>query len=382
MIFDYETLQLVWWLLVGVLLIGFAATSGMDMGVAMLMNFIGKHEDERRVMVNTVAPHWDGNQVWLITAGGAIFAAWPEVYAAAFSGFYLAMLLVLFALILRPLAFDYRAKIDKPGWRTKWDWALFIGSFVPALIFGVAFGNLLQGVPFHFDEMLRIHYQGSLLSALLPLLNPFAILAGVVSVAMLTMHGGVWLELRAENVIAERARKAVIGAAIVTTVLFALGGIWVASGIDGYRLVSLPEGGTNILGKTVVTEPGAWMAIFSAMPITILAPALGIGGPLLTAFLSCKRRPGLAFVTSILGMAGIIVTAGVSMVPFIMPSSTDLKSSLLVWDATSSPLTLAVMFWAAAIFVPTVLAYTFWCYWRMWGRVTVADIRERSHSVY
>lgn len=379
MILDYETLQLVWWLLIGVLLIGFSATSGMDMGVAMLMNFIGKHEDERRVIVNTVAPHWDGNQVWLITAGGAIFAAWPDVYAAAFSGFYLAMLLVLFALILRPLAFDYRAKIDNPGWRAKWDWALFVGSFVPALIFGVAFGNLLQGVPFHFDEMLRIHYEGSLLTALLPLLNPFAILAGVISVAMLTMHGGVWLELRAENIIAERARKAVIGAGIVTTVLFVLGGIWVASGIDGYRLV---ESGSSILGKTVVSEPGAWMAIFSAMPITILAPALGIGGPLLTAFLSCKRRPALAFVTSILGLAGIIVTAGVSMFPFIMPSSTDPKSSLMVWDATSSPLTLTVMFWAAAIFVPIVLAYTFWCYWRMWGRVTVADIRERSHSVY
>ncbi len=182
---DYEILKFIWWVLVGVLLMGFAITDGMDMGVGVLLPFVARTDAERRIAINTVGPHWDGNQVWLITAGGAIFAAWPAVYAAAFSGFYMAMLLVLFALFFRPVGFDYRSKIDDTLWRSAWDWGLFVSGAVPALIFGVAFGNLLQGVPFHLDDMLRSHYQGSLLSALLPLLNPFALLAGVISFGML-----------------------------------------------------------------------------------------------------------------------------------------------------------------------------------------------------
>ncbi|MGD9298976.1 MAG: cytochrome d ubiquinol oxidase subunit II, partial [Thiohalocapsa sp.] len=171
---DYEILKLVWWLLVGVLFIGFAVTDGMDMGVGTLLPFLGKNDAERRVIINTVGPHWDGNQVWLITAGGAIFAAWPLVYGAAFSGFYFAMLLALFALFFRPVGFDYRSKIENKAWRNAWDWGLFIGGAVPALVFGIAFGNLLQGVPFHLDELLRPYYTGSFFA----LLNPFALLAG------------------------------------------------------------------------------------------------------------------------------------------------------------------------------------------------------------
>jgi len=181
MILDYEVLKFIWWLLVGVLFIGFAVTDGMDMGVGTLLPFLSKKDEERRVIINTVGPHWDGNQVWLITAGGAIFAAWPAVYGAAFSGFYTAMLLVLFALFFRPVGFDYRSKIGDPSWRNAWDWGLFVGGAVPALIFGVAFGNLLQGVPFHLDDMLRAYYTGSFWG----LLNPFALLAGVLSLAML-----------------------------------------------------------------------------------------------------------------------------------------------------------------------------------------------------
>lgn len=152
MIIDYETLKLIWWMLVGVLLIGFVITDGFDMGAGALLPFLGRSDDERRVIINTVGPHWDGNQVWFITAGGAIFAAWPAVYAAAFSGFYIAMLLVLFALFFRPVGFDYRSKIEDPRWRRTWDWGLFVGGAVPALLFGVAFGNLLLGVPFEHNE--------------------------------------------------------------------------------------------------------------------------------------------------------------------------------------------------------------------------------------
>nr|MCU0563367.1 cytochrome d ubiquinol oxidase subunit II [Desulfobacterales bacterium] len=154
-LFDYFTLKVIWWLFVGVLLIGFAVMDGFDLGVGALLPFVARTDDERRVLINSIGPTWEGNQVWFITGGGAIFAAWPLVYSAAFSGFYWALLLVLFALFFRPVGFEYRSKVADPRWRTAWDWGLFVGGAVPALVFGVAFGNLLQGVPFTYDDMLR-----------------------------------------------------------------------------------------------------------------------------------------------------------------------------------------------------------------------------------
>jgi cytochrome d ubiquinol oxidase subunit II len=384
MLLDYTTLKFIWWILVGALLIGFAVTDGMDMGVGNLLPFLGKSDGERRAIINTVGPHWDGNQVWLVTAGGAIFAAWPMVYAAAFSGFYMAMLLVLFALCFRPAAFDYRSKIESDRWRRAWDWGLFAGGAIPSLIFGVAFGNLLQGVPFYLDDTLRAHYQGALLTALLPLLNPFALLAGIISFAMLTMHGAVWLQLRTEAPVADRARKTVTIMGLIAVVGFAIGGLWVAFGMEGYRIVSQPalDAMPNPLAKTVAVELGAWLAIYSKVPAAILAPVVGFAGILLTISLSRAGRSGFAFVTSAFGMTGIIGTAGLSMFPFIMPSSIRPNSSLTVWDASSSHLTLSVMFWAVVIFLPIVLAYTVWCYARMWGKVTVAEIQARSQSAY
>jgi cytochrome d ubiquinol oxidase subunit II len=380
MILDYETLKLVWWLLVGVLLIGFVITDGFDMGAGALLPFLGKNDEERRVIINTVGPHWDGNQVWFITAGGAIFAAWPAVYAAAFSGFYVAMLLVLFALFFRPVGFDYRSKIDNPTWRTLWDWGLFAGGAVPALVFGVAFGNLLQGVPFQYDELLRPTYTGTFWG----LLNPFALLAGVVSLSMLVMHGAVWLQLRAAEPIESRARRAAQIASLLLIVSFGSAGVWLAWGIDGYRILSMPDTAAlpNPLAKTVEVAAGAWLANYDRYPWMLVAPVLGFAGALLTWLLASVRRAGLAFVSSSLAMAGVILTAGFSMFPFVMPSSTALSSGLTVWDAPSSHLTLTVMFWAAVIFVPIILAYTTWTYRAMWGKVTVEHIRANSHSAY
>ena len=382
--FDYATLKFIWWILVGALLIGFAITDGMDMGVGSLLPFVARSDTERRIAINTVGPHWDGNQVWFITAGGALFAAWPAVYAAAFSGFYMAMLLVLFALFFRPVGFDYRSKVEDSRWRSAWDWGLFLGGAIPALIFGVAFGNLLQGVPFQLDDMLRSHYQGSLLGALLPLLNPFALLAGLISLAMLTVHGGVWLQLRADDPVASRARSLVVKLAPFVAIAFALAGVWLWFGIDGYRIVSEPPHGDlpNPLDKQVVREAHAWFDIYGRMPIALIAPALGLAGPLVTALFAKARRPGLAFVSSALGMAGIIGSAGLSLFPFVMPSSLDPRSSLTIWDAASSNLTLSVMFWAVILLLPIVLAYTIWCYANMWGKVTAAEIDARSHSAY
>lgn len=368
MIIDYETLKLIWWLLVGALLIGFAITDGMDMGVGSLMPFLGKTDPERQRIIDSVAPHWDGNQVWLITAGAGLFAAWPPVYGAAFSGMYLALLLVLFSLFLRPTSFDYRHKFSGSRWRTGWDWALFTGSFIPALIFGVAFGNLLQGLPFQLDAFMRSHYQGSMLWALLPLLNPFALVCGVLSVAMLVLHGAMWLQWREVGVIADRARRASFFAGLVVIVVFALAGVWVAYGIEGFRLVSQPDpGGTPLpLAKEVSRAMGAWMDVYSRQPLAMIAPVLGFGGTLAALAASYGRRPAIGFLMSSLGIAGIILTAGFSMFPFVLPSSLDPVSSLTMWDGTSSYLTLTIMFWVVVIFLPIVLLYTLWSYWRMW----------------
>jgi len=380
MVLDYETLKLVWWVLVGVLLIGFAVTDGFDMGVGALLPFLGKNDDERRVIINTVGPHWDGNQVWFITAGGAIFAAWPAVYAAAFSGFYIAMLLVLFALFFRPVGFDYRSKVADPRWRNTWDWGLFVGGAVPALLFGVAFGNVILGVPFQLDEFLRPSYTGNFFG----LLRPFALLAGVVSLSMLVMHGAVWLQMRTADPIESRARKAAQIAGAVMIAAFAGAGLWLAAGVDGFRIVSMPatDALPNPLAKTVEIASGAWFDNYSKYPWMMVAPALGLGGALLTILLATVRRPGLAFVTSSLAMAGVILTAGFSMFPFVMPSNTVPNASLTVWDAPSSHLTLTVMFWAAAIFVPIILAYTAWTYKSMWGKLTVEYVRAHDKEAY
>ncbi len=380
MILDYETLKLVWWVLIGVLLIGFAVTDGFDMGVGILLPFLGKNDEERRVIINTVGPHWDGNQVWFITAGGAIFAAWPAVYAAAFSGFYIAMLLVLFALFFRPVGFDYRSKVEDPRWRNAWDWGLFAGGFVPALVFGVAFGNLLRGVPFQYDEFLRPTYTGSFWE----LLNPFALLCGVTSAAMLAMHGGLWLQLRADNPIAQRARATVPITAVILILSFAVAGLWVGYGMHGYRITSMPALNAlpNPLAKQVTAGGTSWLANYRLYPWITIAPLLGFLGALVTLVLSRANHPGLGFISSGLSIAGVILTAGFSLFPFIMPSSSEPNASLTIWDASSSLHTLTIMFWAAVVFVPIVLAYTVWTYRAMWGRVTVQQIRDNTHSAY
>jgi cytochrome bd ubiquinol oxidase subunit II len=380
MILDYETLKLIWWLFVGVLLIGFAVTDGFDLGVGTLLPFLGRTDTERRVIINSVGPTWEGNQVWFITAGGAVFAAWPVVYATAFSGFYVALLLVLFALFFRPVGFEYRSKLPDPRWRAAWDWGLFSGGMVPALVFGVAFGNLLQGVPFQFDDALRSTYTGSFFA----LLNPFSLVAGVVSLAMLVMHGAVFLQIRTEGALYRRAQLAARWATLVFMAAFALAGVWLAFGIDGYRIVSMPDPGSvpNILGKVVERTPGAWLSNYSLYPWMLLAPALAFIGAVATLVLSARNRPGTAFIASGSALAGVILTAGFSMFPFVMPSSVAPNNSLTAWDATSSHLTLTWMFYATLLFLPIVLAYTSWVYGIMRGKVTEARIREQTHSAY
>ncbi|CAM3977370.1 cytochrome d ubiquinol oxidase subunit II [Ectopseudomonas alcaliphila] len=378
--FDYETLKLVWWVLIGVLLIGFALTDGFDMGAMALMPFVGKTDNERRVAINTIAPHWDGNQVWFITAGGALFAAWPMVYAVAFSGLYWAMLLVLFALFCRPVGFDYRSKLDNTRWRSAWDWALFVGGAVPALVFGVAFGNLFLGLPFQLDDMMRSSYHGSFFA----LLNPFALLCGVVSLSMLCAHGGAWLMLRTEGDLAARSRQATYLSALVFLIGFLLAGSWLALGIKGMSLIGAVDAGAalNPLHKQVLADNAGWLGNYGRYPLTMGAPVLGVLGALLAILASTWRRAGLAFIGSSLMIVGAICTAGFALFPFVFPSSLDAASSLTVWDAVSSHKTLGIMFVVACIFVPIILLYTLWSYVRMWGKLNDSSIEANPHGLY
>ncbi|MEZ5937367.1 MAG: cytochrome d ubiquinol oxidase subunit II [Hyphomonadaceae bacterium] len=372
---DFMTLKVLWWGLLGVLLIGFALTDGYDLGVGSLLPFVAKKDEERRLVINSIGPMWEGHQVWFILGGGAIFAAWPLVYAVSFSGFYIAMFLVLAALILRPVGFKYRSKRESAAWRSGWDWALFVGGFVPALIFGVAVGNAIQGVPFTLDDTLRMTYQGGLIDGLLGLLNPFALLAGLVSVAMLVTHGAAWLTIKVEKGVV-RDRAAAFGsiAALATLALYLVAGIWLFLGIDGYRITSQvdPNMLPNPLRKEVVVEHGAWMANYARYPWMIVAPVLGLAGAVI-AFLGLRSKTALAMVGSSLSIVGVILSVGASMFPFILPSSLDPQSSLTVWDSSSSHFTLFFMLAMAVIFVPIVLFYTAWVYKVLWGRVTTEE---------
>lgn len=380
---DFDTLRIIWWALLGVLLIGFALTDGFDMGVGALLPFVGKTDTERRVIINTVGPVWEGNQVWFILGGGAIFAAWPPLYAVSFSGFYLAMFLVLAALILRPVAFKYRSKRESAQWRNSWDWALFIGGAVPALVFGVAVGNVLQGVPFYLTPDLMPMYPGNAIMKLLGLLNPYALLAGLVSLSMLVMHGSAWLGLKTEGELAARARRIGTVAGIVAAAAYALAGLWLAVGIDGFAIVGevVTDGPSNPL-HSEVARGGSWLSAYGTRPWIAIAPLMGFAGIALAVLGLRAGREVSTLLFSKMAITGIIASVGLTMFPFILPSTIDPNSSLTVWDASSSHLTLFVMLVCALIFMPLILAYTAWVYKVLWGKVTEQDVTENSHSVY
>jgi len=373
---SYDLLRLIWWALLGILLIGFAVTDGYDFGSAALLPFVARNDLERRQVINTIGPFWEGSQVWFILGGGAIFAAWPALYAASFSGFYLAMFAVLASLIFRPLAITYRSKLPNPRWRAWWDWTLFVTGLIPAVVFGVAFGNLFLGVPFGFDADLRFHSDITLLS----LLRPFPLLVGLISLSMLLLHGATWLGLKAEGAVGDRARSVTPLLAATFVALFVISGLWLL-GIEGHALSGLrtPDTVSNPLLKHVVLTGSGWFANYTAHKLLWLAPFLAIAGAGLAALL--RRRPLLAFLSSGLGVAATITTAGFALFPFLLPSSSTPDAGLTVWDASSSKLTLEVMLGCVVLFLPFVLAYTAWVYRVMRGPVRTEDI-ARDHGAY
>ncbi len=323
--FDLNTL---WFILVTVLFIGYFVLEGFDFGVGILLPFLGKDDQERRILINTIGPFWDGNEVWLLTAGGAIFAAFPNWYATMFSGFYIALVLMLFALIVRGVAFEFRSKDRYPAWRSTWDWAIFVGSFVPALLWGVALGNILRGVP--IDQ--NMTYVGGFFN----LLNPYALLGGLATLTVFTLHGAIFLGLKTHGELMERAVAATKKVGPVATVmifLFVVAGYFMT---DAFTRLGI--------------NPG-------------IIPVAAAGTLLSAGWLIHRDRLGWAFIMNTLTILLSTVTIFMSLYPRVIVSSLNPDWSLTIYNASSSPYTLQVMTIVALIFVPIVLAYQGWAYW-------------------
>ncbi|MBX6962955.1 cytochrome d ubiquinol oxidase subunit II [Alcaligenes faecalis] len=375
---DYDTLRIIWWLLLGVLLAAFAIMDGADLGVAMVLPLVARSDDERRTLYNVIGPVWEGNQVWLIVAGGVAFAAWPLLYAMAFSGFYLAMMLLLVALIVRPVAIKYRSKLSSSRWRRNWDAIWTASGLVCALVFGVAIGNVMLGVPFGFDETtLRPMYQGNFFG----LFQPFAILCGLLSVLMLAFQGAVVVAWKGSDHVARRARAWAMPLGLLSIVAFAAGGWWI-SAMNGYSMPwpEVAHAMSNPIGKTVDMVEGAWLANYRTWPALWAAPIVGFAGLLFGALLAGRGRGLLALLFSSLALAGIILTFGFAVFPFLLPSSLNPGSSLTLFDASASHLTLWIMLLVTLVFLPIIVLYTSWVYSVMRGKVSVASMKDSSHS--
>ncbi|SDC81597.1 cytochrome d ubiquinol oxidase subunit II [Paraburkholderia lycopersici] len=374
----YLFFKVLWWLLLGVLLMGLAIMVGMDMGVGALLRYVGRTDTERRIALNTIAPHWDGNQVWFILGGGAIFAAFPLIYATAFSGLYIVMLLLLWTMIVRPLGFEYRSKLPTAGWRNAWDWALVVSGAVPMIVYGAGMGNMLMGVPFHFGWDLTSFYTGSFLA----LLNPFAVMCGVLSLSLSAWMGGAMLMGRTERgPLWTRAQRAATVGGVVALVLFTIGGIWV-SHLHGYRIEHAPLPGVaqTPLQQSVVVAEGAWLDNFHSHPVLWAVPALAYIGLLLGLPAVRAGRSTLAWWLGALAWIGVIGTAGVSLFPFLMPSSSDPSQSLTVWNSVSSRNTLMWMTGWTAVFMPAIIAYTSWAFYVMRGKVKAEHVESNPHA--
>jgi len=376
--FDYETLRIIWWLLLGTLLIGFAVMDGFDLGVAALLRVLTRNEHERNALLETIEPVWEGNQVWLILGAGSVFAAWPLLYAASFSGFYFAIFLLLLALILRPVGFGFRDKIENPRWRNVWDWLVTFSGTVPSLIFGIAFGNLFLGVPFRYDETLRMTYEGGLIG----LLRPFPLLVGVVSLTMLMMHGAAYASMKADEIIAARAARLLRWLSPAFVLSYALAGIWLALGIPGYSIsgAGVFDGPSNPLAKQV-TVGGGWLSDGPLGGWACVAAGVALLAALAVPLLARGASHRTAFVASALAVAGTILSAGFALFPFLMPSALDPRSSLTLWDASSSKTTLGLMLFATVLILPVVVAYTTWVYRVLRGRVSLAHVKQ-THGMH
>ncbi len=374
---DYETLKVIWWGLVLFLLVGFVVMDGFDLGVGMLLPVVGKTDDERRVLLNSVGPVWEGNQVWLIAGAGTLFAAWPLVYAAAFSALYVPFMFLLFGLFLRPVGFDYRSKLPDPVWRRWWDRALVVGGLLPTLVFGGTLGLVLQGLPFRFDAALRIHYGAFAFHW------PLLLTAMGTALTLLLLHGASFLQCKTQGAIAARSARLALWLGPLASALFALGGVWLGE-MAGYRITAIGDlnGALTPLMKEVVAVPAGWLGNVVAHPVLWAVPVFGLLLPLVCALASRLGKSGLALVASGGACAAMMLTVAIALFPFVLPSSLDPASSLTLWDSTSSERTLLIMLGIVGVLMPVNIGYTLWVYRVVRGRVSAEQVRQHGHSLY
>jgi cytochrome bd ubiquinol oxidase subunit II len=379
---DFTVLQFLWWGIVGLTMVCYATTAGFDLGSTMILPFI-KNENEQRVMLNASGRMWDGNQTWLVFFGGAIFVVYPVVYATTFSGMYAAILCVLWAFFLRPPGYDYRSKIDSAKWRRMWDVGLFVSSFLPALIFGVAMGNLFVGLPIQFDPFsLRTYYMGNFWG----LLNWMGILAGLTSVLMLLMHGAAMLHRRTEGDLKRRMGRLFVIFTVLFLIVFTGAGLYVAFGVNGYHLVTSPVNPTlHPLSNVVTQSRGAWIASYVQYPWKAAGPLIAYAFALISLFSLRVGKGGFTFWCSVATVAGTVLTAGLALFPFLVPSSIMPAQSLTVWDATSAHYTLNSMFYVSMVLFAIILLYKVFSYsavWRGKGTLSVEDVKDNEHTFY
>ncbi len=394
-----DVLQVVSWLVVGVLIFLVAATVGSDFGVGILSKFVGKTDYEKRAVINVSAPTWDGSQVWFITAGGAIFAIWPQVYATSFSGLYIAILLVLWGLFLRPPAFEYRKKVDNDQWRSTWDWMLLLGSVIPMVVMGVAVGNLFLGFPIAYDETARLiygdisngHYQ-SMWITLFGLLTPFALLFGVFALNMAIMHGSTYCKLRTSGVLRDRFRAITNVATMVYIALFVVAATWLIF-IPGYQytanagLTHMSDALHHPWDSGTITSQYSWYYNFCQAHIWMwFAPIMAVVGAIMIIKFNKQDKDWSAFLASLVSILGAVLTVGFALFPFIMVSTSgNHQFSLTVWNASSSQNSLIGILVAAALILPIVFSYTFFVYYKMWAngrRISAEEVEANSHDMY
>lgn len=374
---DYETLKVIWWGLVLFMLIGFVVMDGFDLGVGLLLPIVGKTDEERRVLLNSVGPVWEGNQVWLIAGAGALFAAWPLVYAAAFSALYVPFMFLLFGLFLRPVGFDYRSKLESAQWRRWWDRALVTGALLPTLVFGATLGFLLQGLPFRFDSHLRIHYGAFEFNW------PLLLTCMGTALALLMLHGASFLQCKTQGVIAERCARQSLWLGPLASGLFALGGVWLSQ-MGGYQIQEIGNlnGALTPLMKQVALAPDGWFSNFAAQPWLWVVPGLGLLLPMVSSLASARGLPRLAITASGGACATMMLTIAIALFPFVLPSSLDPSSSLTLWDGTSSEGTLLIMLGIVGVLMPINIGYTLWVYRVVRGKVSTEQVRQHGHSLY
>lgn len=374
---DYAALKLIWWLFIVALFVLFFIFGGRDFGACILLPWMGKNDLQRRLIINSIGSTWEGNQVWLVTAGGALFAAWPLVYATAFSGLYYAFLIVLMSLILRPPGFDFRGKLESSSWRSLWDYSLFVSGIVPALIFGVGLGNLFLGLPFYFDETMRSHYEGSFFQLLTPLTVGF----GLASIILLAFHGGVFLQAKVgASVLGAIKRTNILLGAIFVFLFIALGA-WVVK-LSGFEINAIQDVHTAFLPvqKTVSVVSQGWSHNYNQFPVLWGFPIATMVIMLIAIFSTAIDFPKVAFTLSSLAITTALSTAAIALFPFILPSSLNPNHSLTIWDAVSSHRTLFYMFVVAIFFLPIILGYTFWVFRVLRGRLTENELLSNKSS--